>query len=342
MKSLRVLSFVLSFFVSAAVSARAGVTVSSPYNNDQVSSSFKLSAWATSCGSQSVAAMGYSFDSSSDTTFIDSQSIDKSISAPSGHHTLHVKAWGKGTACVADVDIDVSSGGSAGSDSSIVPSVAKLVSSLNTMSGWSAKHDSGGPGSSSGSSKVVDSPSLSGSSREFETAFSNSGDERYSLSFSDDTSSENFFYDTWVYVTSSSRSIANLEFDVNQTMSDGNTVMFGLICDGYSQHWAYTVNRGSGSHPSPVHIAKSGTYCNPRAWSQDKWHHLQAYYSRDSSGYITYHDVWLDGTKYSINEKVFGKYDLGWGPVINTQFQVDGLGSSHNTVYLANLSVSRW
>jgi hypothetical protein len=43
-----------------------------------------------------------------------------------------------------------------------------------------------------------------------------------------------------------------------------------------------------------------------------------------------------------MNKTVFGKYSLEWGPVINTQFQVDGLGSSRNTVYLANLNVHRW
>jgi hypothetical protein len=52
--------------------------------------------------------------------------------------------------------------------------------------------------------------------------------------------------------------------------------------------------------------------------------------------------VWLDGTEFKMNETLFGKYDLGWGPVINTQFQVDGLGSSHSTVYLSNLNISRW
>jgi hypothetical protein len=43
-----------------------------------------------------------------------------------------------------------------------------------------------------------------------------------------------------------------------------------------------------------------------------------------------------------MGKTVFGKYDLGWGPTINTQFQVDGRGSNHNTVYLANLKVYRW
>ena len=342
MKTLRVLSVVLSFSVSVAIPAMAGVTVNSPAKSDQVSSPFKLSAWATSCGSQSVAAMGYSYDSSSDTTVIAGQAIDKSISGPSGNHMLHVKAWGKGTACVADIAIDVRSGNSSGAESSIVPSEAALVTHLDAMSGWHAHHDLGGPGSSSGLMKMVSSPSLSGSAREFETAFSNSGDERYSLSFSDDTSARNFFYDAWFYVTSSSENIANLEFDINQAMSDGNTVMFGIICDGYTGHWAYTANTGSGSHPSPRHITKNGTSCNPRAWSQNKWHHVQAYYSHDGSGYITYHAVWLDGTEAKIDETVLGKYDLGWDSIINTQFQVDGLGSSHATVYLANLNISRW
>jgi len=100
MKTLRVLSIVLSFSVSATVPAMAGVNVSSPSTGDQVSSPFKLSAWATSCSSHNVTAMGYSFDSSSDTTIIDGQSIDTSIHGPSGHHTLHIKAWADGRGAV--------------------------------------------------------------------------------------------------------------------------------------------------------------------------------------------------------------------------------------------------
>jgi hypothetical protein len=343
MKTLGCISVASLFLISVAVPAMAGVTIGKPSNGDQVSSPFTLSAWAPSCSSKGVTTMGYSFDSSSQTNYINGQSIDQSISAPSGHHTLHVKAWSKGSSCVSDVDIDVTSGGSDGSGDSLVPSNATVVSDLDTMSGWQAQHDDGGPGSSSGSSKVVSSPSVSGSSREFETDFSNSGDERYSLTFSDDTSAENFFYDGWVYLTSSSNNISNLEFDVNQTMSDGKTVLMGVQCDGYSKTWTYTVNTGSESNVRPQWITKSGTYCDPRAWSQNTWHHVQAYISRDDSGNITYHSVWLDGTESQINKTAFGKADLGWGPLINTQFQVDGLGSSgHSTAYVANLKISRW
>jgi hypothetical protein len=32
----------------------------------------------------------------------------------------------------------------------------------------------------------------------------------------------------------------------------------------------------------------------------------------------------------------------GWGPTMLTNFQVDGLGSGSNTVYLDDLTVYRW
>jgi len=338
MKSLRIFSIVSSLIVSVAVPALAGVTVNSPSNSAQIASPFNLSATATTCASQDVSAMGYSFDSSSDTTVTNGQSIESSIGSSTGNHVLHVKAWGnKGSACVTDVAIVVSSGGS------LIPWNAISVGNLDALEGWQAEHDSGGPGWSSGSMKVVSSPSVSGSARRFVSEYSNGGDERYSLAYADDILATNFFYDAWVYLTSSSSAIGNLEFDTNQTMPDGKTVMIGVQCDGYSGRWAYTVNGGSSSSPHPQWVSAPGTQCNPRSWSQYKWHHVQAYYSHDDSGWITYHSVWLDGVETRIDKTVFGKFDLGWGPQINTQFQVDGFGSSgHTTVYLANLSISRW
>jgi hypothetical protein len=288
--------------------------------------------------------MGYSFDSSSSTTVIKSQTIDASIASGSGTHTLHVKAWGdNGSSCVTDVVINVSSDPGTESSGSIIPSDAVQVSSIQALSGWAEAHDDGGPGSSSGSMAIVSSPSKYGNTRQFVSSYSNGGDERYSISFSDDVSDTNYFYDTWVYLTSSKSDIGNLEFDVNPVMSDGKTVLIGIQCDGYSGEWAYTVNKGSASDPKPSWVGKSGTSCNPRNWSENTWHHVQAYYSRDNSGNITYHSVWLDGAESTINETVFGAASLGWGPTINTQFQIDGLGSSgHVTAYLDSLTVSRW
>jgi hypothetical protein len=339
------LTLLSSFFAIAAIPALAGVTVNNPGNNSQVGSPFSLSASASTCSSQNVSSMGYSFDSSADTTVINGSSIDASVGASAGTHTLHVKAWGdQGSSCVTDVTISVTGGSTTSSSgSSEIPSDAVTVSNIQAMSGWAAEHDTGGQGSSSGSTKIVSSPSHDGSTRSFVTQFSNNGDERYSITFSDDTSSTNFFYDAWVYFTSSSSHIANLELDTNQVMANGQTVLIGVQCDGYSGNWAYTVNKGTAANPKPTWVGKGGTNCNPRNWSQNSWHHVQASFSRNDSGTITYHSVWLDGAESQLNATVYGAAALGWGPTINTQFQVDGLGSSGTTtVYLDNLTISRW
>jgi hypothetical protein len=341
----RNLTIACSAVLTFSLPALAGVTINSPANDADVSTTFTLSAYASTCSSTNVDAMGYSFDSSSDTTVVNSQSIDKSISSSTGTHVLHVKAWGaNGAACVKDVTINVKSSVSGSSTSAVsIPSYADVVSSIESLGGWRAAHDAGGPGSSSGTMQIVSSPSKYGSSRQFITSFSNNGDERYSVSLSDNVDAKNFYYDTWVYLTSSSSMLANLEFDVNQTMSNGQTVLMGFQCDGWTGHWAYTVNAGSAGSPKPKWVSKSGTSCNPRNWSQYTWHHVQASFSRDSSGYITYHSIWFDGAESALNVKVFGAASLGWGDVLQTQFQVDGYGSSgHVTAYLDGLKLSAW
>jgi hypothetical protein len=344
MKIIQASSVASCLFVAlTTVPAWAGVTINAPWNTEQVYSPFKLSAYASTCSSHSVTALGYSFDSSSDTTVINGQSIDTSIQGPEGHHTLHVKAWSSGGTCVEDVEIHVMNGSSSQGGNPIVPSNATVVSNLEAMGGWQKEHDDAGPGSSSGSTWTVSSPSVGGSSREFVTDFSGNGDERYSIQYSDDNQAQNFYYDVWIYVTSSSNHIGNLEMDTNQSMPNGKTVLIGVQCDGYSGHWSYNANLGSSSNPRLAWVPKSGTTCNPRSWSQYTWHHVQAYYTHDDSGNITYHSVWLDGVETQLNVTVFGGADLGWGNALNTQFQVDGFNSSgHNTVYIDKLTISRW
>jgi len=345
MKFFRNLIVTLPAALTLSLPALAGVTVNSPANDSDVSSPFTLSASASTCSSTAVKSMGWSFDNSSDTTVVYSQTINKSISSSTGTHVLHVKAWGSGgAACVKDITITVKSSTSVSTTSSTsVPSYADSVSSIESLSGWRAKHDSGGTGTSTGSMSMVSLPSKYGSSRKFYTTFTNNGTERYSVSFSDNTSAKNIFYDAWVYLTSSASKIGNLEFDVNQTMDNGQTIMAGFQCDGWTGHWAYTVNTGSAGSPRPKWVSKSGTTCNPRNWSTGKWHHVQASMSRDSSGYVTYHYIWFDGAQVYIGAKAFCAMSLGWGDVINTQFQVDGYGSSGSvTAYIDGLKVSVW
>lgn len=330
----------LLFALIAGVPAFAEVSISNPGSGAEVSSPFSLSADSSSCSGQSVSTMGYSLDGSSDTTVVKGSSIDTRISAGTGSHTLHVKSWGdKGASCVSDVAIHVTSEAT----SSAVPESAASVSSIQTLGGWTASYDSGtGSGSSNGHMSMTSSPSRSGNARRFVTNYSNSGGERYDVSFGDDTSSTNFFYDVWVYLDSSAAHLGNLEMDMNQTMPNGQTAIFGFQCDGYSGTWDFTKNAGSAEHPKDTWV-HSGAACNPRSWGRNAWHHIQVSYSRTDSGDITYHSVWLDDKEQSINATVYSAFALGWGPSLLTNLQVDGLGSGGQvTVYVDELKVSRW
>lgn len=340
-------SALLTLFVFTAP-AFAGVTVNNPSNSDTVSSPFTLSASAASCASQSVSSMSYSLDSGSDLTTVSGQSLDVQVSSAAGAHTMHVKAWGdNGAACVTDVAVNVtaaaadSSSSDFSSDTSLAPSSATGVSSIQALKSWSAEHDSGTSGSSSGKTSLVGSPAHSGTTREFATSFHGSSGERYSVNFGENQTATHFVYDGWIYIKSPSSHIANIELDVNQTMPNGQTVIFGVQCAGYSGRWEYTENLGTASHPKG-HWASSSAPCNPRSWSANTWHHVQAEYSRSSTGHITYDAVWLDGHQYTLNKTVFGARAMGWGPSLSTNFQVDGTSTGSATAYLDELTIYRW
>jgi hypothetical protein len=335
-------TYSLLFVLVTTASAFASVSISSPSNGEHVSSPFTLSATSTSCSSQTVGTMGYSIDNG-DTTQIHNTSFDEQVSATAGTHTVHVKSWGdQGAVCVTDVAIDVTDvTDDVAASSSVVPDNAVSVSSINKLAGWREAHDKGTNGGSSGKTSLVGSPVHSGSSREFVTKFSGAAGERYSVSFGDNATSTNFFYDGWIYFTSSASHIANLELDLNQTMSNGDTVFMGIQCDGYTGTWDYTENLGTASHPKG-HWAHSSSPCNPRSWKQDSWHHVQASFSRTSTGKVTYKTIYLDGVKHTLNHTVNAARKCGWGHVLMTQFQIDSKSSSTITAYLDDLTIYRW
>jgi hypothetical protein len=335
------LSLSASLMMTLTLPALASVTVSSPSNGEQVSSPFKLSADASTCSSQPVSAMGYSLDNSSQTAIVNATTIDATVSSGTGSHTLHVKAWGdKGASCVTDVAVSV--GGSSSTGGLDIPSDATSVGSIQVLGDWKATDDSGTTGKANGAMAVVGSPSVSGGARRFISNFTKDGGERYQVSFGDDESATNFVYDGWIYLTSSSKEVGNLEMDLNQVMSNGWTVIFGFQCDGWSGTWDYTGNAGSPTKPKDAWV-HSHAACNPRSWSINTWHHVQIYYSRTSSGVVTYHTVWLDGKGQTINGTVASAFALGWAPTLLVNFQVDGFGASgQTTVFLDDLRIYRW
>lgn len=335
----------------ATPTSAGGITVSSPANNATVGPQFTLSAGAGSCSGQPVSAMGYSLDGSSATTTVNGTVIGATVSASGGAHTLHVKSWGnQGAGCVANVAINVSGGAapastgavaSSGGGGASIPSYARSVSSIQTLGNWKEAYDNGTNGWANGSMGLTGSPSLSGNARRFSLSFGNGGGERYWNSFGDDTAAQNFVYDAWVYLDGSINAVANIEMDMNQVMGNGQTVIYGFQCDGYNNTWDVTKNAGSATSPKDAWV-RSNAGCNPRSWGANRWHHVQVSYSRNTSGTVTYHSVWLDGNQQPINITVYSAFALGWAPSLVTNFQVDGLGSGSATVWIDKLTVYRW
>jgi hypothetical protein len=316
------------------------VVVSSPVSGASLTSPFSLLASGTLCQGQTITAFGYSLDGSTSTTIVTGTSVSASLSAGGGSHTLHVKSWGKsGSSCINDVPLTITVPTSAPS----IPSNATVTKAIHNLSKWTAQHDAGTSGTSTGVMSLVTSPAVSNSARQFATTYTNYGGERYNVEFAKDKVSTNFVYDTQIYIASPSTAIANIEMDLNQTMSNGQTVIFGFQCDGWSRTWDYTGN--SGTPTSPVaHWIHSTQSCNPQQWTTNTWHHVQVQYSRDSSGNVTYKAVWLDGVEQDINVTTLSAFALGWAPSLNTNFQVDGYTSTSgaSTIYLDNLMVYSW
>lgn len=328
--------FALVLFVCAAP-AFANVTVNSPTSGSQVVSPFLLVASDSRCSSQSVTRMGYSLDNGTTTT-VNANSIDTHVAAGTGAHTLHVMAWSRsGATCTTSVAIVV-----VPDPTSAVPTDALVFSKIQDLTSWQASNDASGGGTATGTTTLVSSPSLSGSSRQFATTFTNYGDERYYTVIGANTSVSNFLYDGWVYVAKPSNGVANIEMDMNQVMSNGQTVIYGFQCDGWSGTWDYTENAGTPTNFVDTWV-NSQAPCNPRSWSVNTWHHVQITYNRDQYGTVTYQSVWLDGVEQDIYATVPSAFTLGWGSVLLTNFQIDGYTTSgSSTLYLDNLTVYAW
>ena len=337
MNMLRKFALASALLVIMSVPGFAGVIVYGPANGAGVSASFPLSAFANWCGNQSVVSLGYSLDNSTYTATVGGQNLNTNLSTGAGWHTVHVKAWGRyGGVCVTDVSVNVAGG------SSIVSNAAASLSAIENLDNWQAFHDDSTGGWSSGAMNLVSSPSLSGSAREFYTTYGNFGGERYHVAFSDDQAATNFVYDTWIYLTDSAANIGNLEMDLNQVMQNGQTVIFGFQCDGYTDTWDYNANWTGPYNPSNTWMHSSEP-CNIRSWGRNQWHHIQISYSRTDYGVVTYHSVTVDGTQQWINATAPAAYALGWAPVLLTNFQVDGLGGGGSvTLFMDNLTIYRW
>lgn len=348
MNLVRNFSFATVMLIASFAQAFAGTSITSPANGATVPTPFTLSMSADSCSNRPVVFVGYSFDEDPHSSIWADHAINGTVAPAAGWHKLHVKVWNDlGGVCVTDISVNVGGAPAAPANNSNalsrVPSNATAVSAIQNLGNWAQVHDGGTSGSSSGWTGTQGSPSLTGSAREFVSNFSNFGGQRYSAQFGDDNTSHNFLYDTWVYIAGNASGFKNLEFDLNQTMQNGQTVLMGFQCDGWSGTWDYTVNGGSPTAPVDTWLHSSAT-CNPQNWAPNHWHHVQIYMTREDNGWVTYQSVWLDGAQQDIYAHVFSGFALGWGPALLTNFQVDGSssGSTSSIIYLDNMAIYRW
>lgn len=317
------------------------VTVNAPTAGENVTSPFPLSATDSTCEGQSVSTMAYSLDDSAQLLgLVNGTSLSVQVSASAGAHALHVKSWGpNNAACDTDLSVNVVS-----SAPSIIPSTAAVASNIQTFLNWKSWFDTGtivgSDTSASASWTPVTSPSLSGAAMRFVTTYTDNGGMLYYDDFSGskpDSTSQNWFLDTWVYVASPNNGLANVEMDLNQVLSNGDTVIYGFQCDGWNGVWDYTWT------DTGTHWTQSSQPCNPRNWTTNTWHHVQIYFSRDASENVTYHSVWFDGQQQDINATVHSAIALAWANSNILNFQIDGLGASGSiTAYLDNVAVYHW
>ena len=315
------------------------ITVSSPTPGQAVTSPFVLSAANVTCEGQPVSTMAYSLDSNGTLLALtNGTSLNAQVSASAGQHTLHVKSWGPNNAAC---DTDVTANVVANAATSIIPSYAVAVRNIQTFLNWKGQFDPAtvvsGTTAASGTFSIVNSPSQSGAAMKFVTTYSGNGGELYYDHFDSNNTAQNWFLDQWVYIASPNSGLANVEMDLNQVDTAGNTIIMGFQCDGWNSTWDYTYT------DTATHWKRSSQPCNPRNWSANTWHHVQIWYSYDSSDNVTYHTVWLDNQRQDINATVKSKLALGWANANILNFQIDGLGSYGTvTTYLDNVTVYHW
>ena len=223
-----------------------------------------------------------------------------------------------------------SGSGSSGSGgvSSSIPSYAAASADLDAASNWQGEHDSGTPGSSRGSTVFPATTPLYDDAREFYMSYSSRGGERWHNSFRNDSTSTHFVLDTYVYVVNPDQ-LANLELDLNQVMSNGQTVIFGTQCSSYSGTWEWTYYANGG-----FHWHASNVPCKTTDWTPNTWHHIQVGFHRDNSGYVTHDWVEFDGVHSAFTGAGGSSArSLGWAKgsqIMN--IQMDGFSKSGGTI----------
>jgi hypothetical protein len=340
----RLFPFLLAVPVGVMLSSQAfasDVTVASPVNGAKVSSPVLVRAHNVGCDGVPPSSFGYSIDDASglvkgETAF----DIDVTAQAvPSGTHTIHFKSWTSHAECPT-VNSTFTVGGTSNPPVTGIPSYAASSGDLDGSDKWTEEHDGGTPGKSKGSTVYPSSTPLYDDARKFYMTYSDQAGERWSNTFTHDAQSTYFVLDTYILLPNPSE-VKNVELDLNQVTSNGETIILSTQCSGEIGQWEYGDTVGSHDH-----WKSSGIKCNPAEWKANVWHHIQIGEHRETNGFVTHDYVTIDGVKSLFkNATLESAHFLNWGAAdLNTQFQIEGASSGSGTVtaYIHKFTIYHW
>ena len=315
--------------ITVSAGTSGSVAVSSPGNNATVSSPFQVVASASA--PRPIVAMTAYLDSQIAAT-TNSASMNSSISAGAGSHSLVVQAWDNaGTVYKQALTITVGSGGGP----TPPPPGAIVKSEIQNMSGWQsctvcAGIGGNGPTATLSMTQFQTSPSLSGSSAKFSIG----GGIKYAdalwwkqLGANDAVS--NFQYDLDFYITNPGVAQA-LEFDVNQGIGSKKFI-FGSQCAVKSGVWDVwdTAN---------VTWRSTGIPCAPP--TAFKWHHLTWELQRTATQTV-FVALTFDGVKHYVNRTYNAKAESSQELNVAFQMDMDSSATSYS-VWLDNVKLTYW
>jgi len=217
---------------------------------------------------------------------------------------------------------------------SVSSSAQTVKSQIQRMSGWQscvtcAGINASGPGASIYTA-LTSSPSLSGESRVFSIASSNSyADALWWKQLGAANWAYNLVYDVYFYIQTPQYSQA-LEFDNNQANGQKRWI-FGTQCNIAAGVWDVWGNAAG-------NWISTGIPCSqPTAY---KWHHLTWEFKRNG-GYVTYVALTYDGVKHYVNRS----YPARSSSVneLNVAFQMD-MRANHVAykTWLDNVKLTYW
>ncbi len=291
-----------------STAAFAGVTISSPYNNQTVGASVHFVASAT--GYSPITSIQLYIDYNLNTT-IYSAYFDKWVSVSTGKHRVDMKAWdNQGRNYMATIYITqgtATGGGQAG------------YSNLDQQTGWEKCTNCSALDLSPGVMyQWVKSPSMDGNSMQF--LLQGSTPYRNALwgKGLGGTTAQHFVYDLYFYLTQPQLSEA-LEFDINQYVG-GRGYIFGHQCSPKSSHtWDVY------DHPNDRWVS-TGVACP--VFPAYKWNHVQLEVERTWDQKLHFVAITYNGVKSYVN-KYIGSTSSNWYG-LSVDVQLDGDYAQHN------------